>query len=259
MLDETVRFGETVLRTKTWGAGAPEIILLHDGLGSISQWRDLPEEIATQTGKTVLAYDRPGHGTSRPAPDGAWPADWMAEQAVVLDRLLAALSIERPVLIGHSDGGSIALLLAAKEPKRVGSVIALAAHSFVEPTCTDAISTLRQDPHLLLAALARHHDDAAAVFEAWSNGGLRSEFQSWDIRPLLAEVQCPVLVVQGGEDEFATEAMYEQTLAALGSSALLQGKLLPGVRHGLPREKPDLVLKLVVDFLSMVSPTSPSS
>ncbi len=215
--------------------------------------------IAGQMGKTVLAYDRPGHGASTPVPSGAWPADWMTEQAVVLELLLESLSIERPVLMGHSDGGSIALIHAANKPDQVLSVVALAAHTFVESCCTDAIAALNLDPRALIAALDRHHDDAAAVFEAWSGGWLQAGFQDWDIRPLLAKVKCPVLIAQGNDDEFATEAMYRMTLDALASSTLLEGQLLPGARHGLPRENPDLVLKLIADFLAEVSPTSPSS
>lgn len=258
-IDGIVVLDKMELRTRTWGSGVPEIVLLHDGLGSISQWRKLPDEIAAQTGTTVLAYDRPGHGASTPVPAGAWPTDWMSEQAGVLALLLEALSIKRPVLMGHSDGGSIALIHAANKPDQVLSVVALAAHTFVETRCTDAIAALHQDSHALIAALDRHHDDAPAVFEAWSGGWLQPGFQDWDIRLLLAEVQCPVLLVQGSEDEYATEAMYHQTLDALASSTLLEGQLLPGLRHGLPRENPDLVLKLVADFLAKVTPTSPSS
>ena len=251
-IDRTIVIDQVELRTRTWGPGVPEVVLLHDGLGSISQWRDLPKQIAIQTGKTVLAYDRPGHGASTPVPAGAWPADWMARQALVLGQLLGTLSIERPVLVGHSDGGSIALLHAANQPDQVLSVVALAAHTFVETRCTDSIAALRMEPRALIVALGRHHGDAAAVFEAWSGGWLQSGFQDWDIRPLLAKVKCPVLVVQGVDDEYATQAMYHLTLDALASSNLLEGQLLPGVRHGLPRENPDLVLRLIADFLAKV-------
>ena len=110
----TLVVGGRSVEAVQWGTGAPQIIMLHDGLGSISQWRDVPERIAVASGKSVLAYNRAGHGKSTPGPDQRWPADWLHAETAWLHDLLRELGADRPVLVGHSDGASIALLSAAR-------------------------------------------------------------------------------------------------------------------------------------------------
>jgi pimeloyl-ACP methyl ester carboxylesterase len=240
---DTVEVHGTSLATATWGEGEPTVVLLHDGLGSIGQWRDLPELIHDRLGETVLAYDRPGHGSSTPVPDGAWPVDWMQAQALLLGELLETLGLDAPLLVGHSDGGSVALLHAAWKPHRVRGVVALAPHSFVEPVCVDAIVTMRDEPGRWINGLDRHHDHPAAVFEAWSGGWTRPEFASWDIRAELASIATPVIVAQGGADEYATDAMVHETVAAIGPNA--EGMLVAGAGHLVHHQDPEVVIGLV--------------
>ncbi len=230
-----------------WGSGLPQFVFLHDGLGSVELWRSLPARLADATGVAVLAYDRPGHGFSSPSPTGPWGPSWMQDQASLLPGLLNAFSIEAPILIGHSDGGSIALHHAAKSPTRSRGVVALAPHSFVEARCVSAIAHLRSDPSAMVDALAPYHRDASALFDAWSGGWTDPEFADWDIRPDLREIRCPVLVVQGENDEYATESMVDQTVDSIGSERS-EGLILPRLGHMLNRQAPDLILELIVDF-----------
>lgn len=241
----TIDVGSTRLHTATWGDGPVGIVMLHDGLGSLSQWRDTPAEIAAATGTAVMAYERAGHGRSLPTPGGPWPADWLHREATVFTGLLAAMSIERPLVVGHSDGGSVALLTAASgEP--VTGVIALAAHSWVETVCTDAISLMRDQTDRFVASLAAHHDAPAALFEAWSGAWVGRDFATWDIRPLLAAIDVPVLVVQGTNDRYATDAQLTETADAIGANASIER--LDGVGHIIHHEQPDTITALVANF-----------
>ncbi len=235
----------------TWGVGKPSIVMLHDGLGSIEQWRDVPELVAQRTGATVLAYDREGHGSSTPIPTDAWPPDWMSQQATVLGELLDKLGIVDPILVGHSDGGSIALLHAASAGPSVSGVLALAPHSYVEQRCVGPIAAWRKDPQKIVAGLTRYHDDAARMFNAWSGGWTSPEFQTWDIRDQLGNVTAPTLVVQGVDDDYASDAMVRDTAAAVGETA--EWQLLDGVGHLIHHDDPDLVVDVITTFVSAIS------
>ena len=236
------------LEIARWGGGPVDLVLLHDGLGSITQWRDLPELLAASGDVSVVAYDRAGHGRSTPVPDGPWPIDWMSTEATVLGQLLGELGVARPVLVGHSDGGSIALLAAACGIVDAARVVTLAAHSYVEPCCVEAIAALRADPTELVERLGRHHDRPAAVFEAWSGAWTDPEFARWDIRPSLAALTAPTLVLQGTVDEYGTDAMLWDTVAAVGPNA--QGRLIDGAGHLLHRDVPEEVAAEILDLLA---------
>jgi len=238
--------GRRSLTTATWGSGPPDIVFLHDGLGSIGQWRDVPMLVAEQTGRSVVAYDRAGHGESTPVPSGAWPADWLHSEAAVLADLLVALGIQQPLLVGHSDGGSIALLHAAATSLAVEGVVALAAHSWVEPVCVDAITRMRASPAPIIAGLARHHCEPVALFDAWSGVWTSAEFAEWDIRAQLRSVSAPVLVVQGSDDVYATPEHARRTAEAIGDNA--EHHLVDGLGHLLHHDDGAFVVSAVVEF-----------
>jgi pimeloyl-ACP methyl ester carboxylesterase len=242
----TVDVGGRRLTTASWGDGIPAIVLLHDGLGSIAQWRSVPAELARRTGRTVLAYDRAGHGESTPTPNGPWPPDWLHREAVVLGSLLDAVAADRPTLVGHSDGGSIAAIHAASSPATCGPLVLLASHAWVEPVTVDAITRLRVRPEEVLRRLERFHARADLLFEAWSGVWVSEDFARWDIRPDLHAITMPTLVVQGRRDEYATEAHAVETSAAIGDNA--ECHLLPGLGHLLHHEAPDAVIDLVAGF-----------
>ncbi len=229
---------------RTWGAGPPSIVLSHDGLGSIGQWRDVPERVHAATGQTVLAIDRAGHGASTPVPTGAWPADWLHREADVLADLLAAVGADEPLLVGHSDGASISLLAAAGGTACRG-VVSLAAHTWVEDVCVSAIEGMRAQPARFVVGLGAFHEHPAAVFEAWSGVWTSDAFRRWDIRDRLGAIDVPVTVAQGAADEYATDAQVWETAAAIGSNA--SASLLAGLGHLLHFEAPDVVVDLIAD------------
>lgn len=243
--DPQIAIGGLQLDLATWGRGEPSIVFVHDGLGSIRQWRDVPKRTAETTNCGVVAYNRAGHGRSTPVPSAAWPADWMTTEAHVLAALIER-SAGGPVrLVGHSDGGSIALLCAALHPELVADVVAIASHAWVEHKCTTAISDLRRVPTAIVSALAPYHANAAALFDAWSGGWTSDEFASWDIRSQLGAIEMPVTLAQGDKDEYATEEMLWSTAAAIGANA--DPRLLPNCGHAVHREHPELVVRLAAD------------
>lgn len=240
--------GDATVDVASWGSGDPKILLLHDGLGSIDQFGDLPADLADATKLTVLAYDRPGHGISTPVPNSAWSADWLEGQADLLAALFCALGVEQPLLVGHSDGGSIALLHAAAAPNSVRGIVALAAHSFVEDVCVNSIAGMRADRSRWIAGLSRFHSHPAEVFDAWSGVWTGPDFRPWDMRDRLGSISAHTLVVQGCDDEYATDAMATSTAAAVGANA--QCVMLPGAGHLLPQQVPDKVIELVLTLLT---------
>jgi len=246
-----VELSDRRLHTRTWGDPPASIVLLHHGLGSVSQFRDLPERLHRATGGTVLAYDRAGHGNSLPTPSDEWPADWLQTEADVLASLLVANGITRPLLVGHSDGASIALIHAANVDESVVGLVALAPHSFVEDKAVDAIASMRAEPTQLLATLVEHHTEPLALFEAWSGAWVSDAFRDWDIRDRLGGITAPSLVVQGSRDEFASDEMLWSTVNALGPRA--EGRLLDGLGHDLPREACVLLCDLIAGFSHLVA------
>lgn len=238
-----IRIGPADLTLAVWGDGDPEIVMLHDGLGSIGQWRSVPGALASATGRTVAAYDRAGHGTSTPVPTGPWPADWLHQEAGVLDALLDTVAGSRPFVVGHSDGGSIALLQAATGSTPTSGLVALAAHTWVEDVCVASIAAMRAERSRFVDGLARHHRHPAELFEAWSGVWTGTDFAPWDIRPIVGSIEVPVLVVQGSDDEYATPDHATQTAAAIGAGATC--RLVEGRGHLLHHQDPDGVVELI--------------
>ncbi len=252
--DRRVRIGERDLAVSLWGdddgadAGAPSVVFLHDGLGSVGQWRDVPAAVANRTGRTVAAYDRAGHGASTPAPAGPWPADWLHTEAEVLGALLHELGADDAALVGHSDGGSIAAIHAAATPEGSTSpLILLAAHTWTEDVTVAEIRRMREQPEPIVGALARFHEHPAAVFEAWSGAWVSEAFATWDIRPLVGAITRPTLVAQGAADEYATPFHATSSGEAIGANA--EVRLLPDLGHLLHHQAPDTVVDLVVEAL----------
>ena len=235
-----IQVGARSINVARFGEGQPEIVMLHDGLGSIAQWREIPSLIADVTGAAVLAYDRSGHGGSLTT--GPADPDWLHTEAAFLAELLEGLNISRPLVVGHSDGGSIALLHAASGGHCSG-VVTFAAHVFVEDVCVEKIAAMRANPELIVKGLAKSHSSPGELFDSWSGVWTHDDFRSWDIRALLANIKCPVVLVQGGEDEFATDAQLTETVDAIGGNATLIR--IPGVGHALHHRAPQSVVSIV--------------
>lgn len=253
----TIEVAGCALRAATWtpassgGGGAPEIVMLHDGLGSLTQWRSVPREVAQRTNKTVLGFERAGHGESLPTPVGPWPPDWLHTEADRLAAVLDATGVRRPILIGHSDGGSISLLHAAKPSSDVAAVLALAPHSWVEQLCFDGIVEMRANRSIIEEGLRRHHQDPEAIFEAWSGGWVSDEFRHWDIRPLLRGVEAPTLIAQGSEDLYATDAQAIKTAQAVGANATW--RIVDDVGHIMHHDDAEIVVDLIVEFVTSLA------
>jgi pimeloyl-ACP methyl ester carboxylesterase len=234
-------------------SSAPPLVLLHDALGSVAQWRQFPLELAARTGRRVIAYDRAGHGRSAPL---AKPRDldYLEHEAWnVLPDVLQALDITAPVLMGHSDGGTIALLYAARYP--AAAVVAEAPHVFVEDITLDGIRQAVEEREVLIQKLEKYHGSkTASLFDAWAATWLAPDFRSWDIRPLLSAIPCPVLAIQGLSDPFGSAAQALDIAAALGNKA--QPWLIHAAGHQPHREMQTTLIEGIARFLG--APSSPN-
>jgi len=185
---------------------APELIVLHEGLGSLSMWRDFPEKLAAATGARTVTYSRWGYGHSAPMMIPR-PIDYMHREALEdLPALREVLGIADPVLVGHSDGGSIALIHAGAGKWPVRALALEAPHVFVEGISIAGIAEAKTEFERgeLRRRLSRYHDDADAVFRGWNNVWLSPEFRQWNIEEFLAHIACPVLAIQGVDDQYGT-------------------------------------------------------
>ena len=245
--------GGASLEARCWGPApdtAPTLVLLHEGLGSAALWRDFPDRLAEATGWGVLAPSRQGYGASDPCPLPR-PLDYMEREATeVLPRLLDAAGFRRGVLLGHSDGASIAALHAGSVPDhRVRGLVLMAPHFFVEGISVRSIAAAREafETGDLRARLARHHADPDAAFRGWCDAWLDPRFRAWDITAALDHIRVPVLAIQGEDDEYGTPAQ----LAALDAvPAPVETHLLPGCRHAPHLDRTDDTLALVADFIA---------
>jgi pimeloyl-ACP methyl ester carboxylesterase len=212
----------TNLETRRWGQeGDSPILMLHEGLGSVSMWRDFPAQLADLTAIDVIAYSRQGYGESGSF-EHDYALDFMHREADAAVRLMDDIGIDRGHLFGHSDGASIALLVAARYPERVASLILEAPHVFVEPMCLSAIKALASQAEQLIERLARHHCDAASVFRQWFAIWTDPRFSKWSIEADIATVRCPTLIVQGERDEYGTFEQVERTCALLPQAVQLR-------------------------------------
>jgi pimeloyl-ACP methyl ester carboxylesterase len=228
--------------------GAPTFVMLHEGLGSISLWRDFPAQLAARTLSNVVAYSRPGYGGSSPFLKQR-TSEYMHEEAlVVLPQFLDALEIRNPILFGHSDGASIALINAGGSGREVAGVVVLAPHVFVEDVSLSGIEAANVLYHTtnLRERLGRHHKDVDAVFGAWRETWLSPAFREWNIEEYLPSIRCPVLAIQGEQDEYGTMEQLERIARGAPRVELLK---LDRCGHSPHRDQPAAVLDAVVGWM----------
>jgi pimeloyl-ACP methyl ester carboxylesterase len=237
------------LETRRVPGPAPELVFLHEGLGCAALWRDFPDRVAAATGRGALVYSRRGYGGSEPAPLPR-PVRFMHDEAWdVLPALLAATGIARPVLVGHSDGASIALLHAARFP--VAAVVALAPHVFVEDLSVASIARAGEAYRTtdLRARLARWHGaNVDCAFRGWNDVWLDPAFRAWNIEREVEAIVAPMLVVQGTADEYGTLAQVEAIRRH--ARARLETLILDGCGHNPARERADETLAAIARFMS---------
>ena len=230
--------------------GKPTLVFLHEGLGSIRQWRDFPAKLSAATGCRALVFDRYGYGQSDVLAEARRTVRFMHEEALdALPDFFRETGVENPVLVGHSDGASIALIYAGSGQRAKG-IVAMAPHVFIEPVCLSSIrkATEAFESTDLAAKLGRYHRDARRTFYGWADVWLDPQFEGWDIREdFLPNIRCPVLALQGYDDEYGTMAQLDEIAARVqGPCELLK---LERSGHAPFRDRPEEVLQAAARFI----------
>lgn len=230
----------------------PTLVFLHEGLGSVVMWRDFPARVAQASGCRTLVYSRYGYGQSELL-EASHAVRYMHDEALVaLPELLAKLGIDSPVLVGHSDGASIALIHAGDGRWRVVGLVVMAPHVFVEEMSVRSIEQakvayLNTD---LPKRLARFHRDADKTFWGWNDIWLDPDFRAWNIEEYLPSISCPILAIQGEDDEYGTMAQIEVIAAQAAKSPAVELLKLADCRHSPHKDQPQAVLDAIVSFVS---------
>lgn len=235
---------------------APIAVFLHEGLGSVAMWKDWPRTLCERLGFRGLVYSRPGYGRSTPRPaDEKWPVDFMHRQARdVLPALLDALDVsdaerQRMWLVGHSDGGSIALLYAASFPDALAGTIVLAPHVIVEDISVDSIAQAKvaYTAGGLREKLARYHDNVDSAFWGWNDIWLDPAFRDWNIQGALSAITCPLLAVQGHDDEYGTMAQMDGIERFVPQARIVK---LDNCGHSPHRDAPQALNDTIAAFVA---------
>jgi pimeloyl-ACP methyl ester carboxylesterase len=230
---------------------APTIVMLHEGLGSVGLWGAFPEALATATGAGVFVYSRTNYGRSSP---GKLPRTvrFMHEEALeVLPRVLAAIGFERGILLGHSDGASIATIYAGSvQDHRVRGLVLMAPHFFTEDMGLAQIRSTNEDYQSgnLREKLERWHADVDSAYQSWSGPWLAPEFRAWDITETLGYIRVPILIIQGADDQYGTLKQIE--VAQQECYCPVEAAILPGVRHSPHRDAPALTRDAAAAFIN---------
>ena len=237
-----------IVRLRVDGEGRDPIVLLHEGLGPVSAWRDFPQRVAERIGRDVVVSSRYGYGKSDVL---AGPRDvsYMHDEALhVLPELLDSLCVEKPVLLGHSDGASIAVIFSGAYPDRVRGLVLEAPHVFVEDAGLASIARAKSafETTGLAGKLARHHLDARKTFAGWNDVWLDPRFREWNIATYLDAIAVPVLVLQGTDDEYGTSAQVETIRARTKARAVM----LEDCGHAPHRDRPERTLDEIAAFVS---------
>ena len=230
------------------GSPHPTVVFLHEGLGSVAMWKGFPERFCADNGLRGLVFSRAGYGQSTPKPaDEQWAPDFMHAQAhEVLPALFEHLQITKPWLFGHSDGGSIALLHAARSD--VAGIVVVAPHIRVEDVSIASIEQARKayDTTDLRTRLGRYHADPDSAFRGWNDAWLSPSFRHWNIEEELVTIRCPVLAVQGEDDEYGTLAQIRGIAAKLPKARLL---VIAKCGHSPHRDQPALLAQEAARFI----------
>jgi pimeloyl-ACP methyl ester carboxylesterase len=230
-------------------ADAPVLVFLHEGLGSLALWKDFPEKVSHATGCPTVVYSRYGYGKSDRLVE-ARGVDYMHHEALeVLPELLDALSIRKPILIGHSDGASIALIHTGARRRPVRGLVLLAPHVFVEDITVESIAEAKVafETTNLQAKLARYHDDAESTFRGWNDIWLHPDFRRWNIEEYLPGVSCPLLLIQGEDDQYGTSS--QVTAIARQVCGPVETLVLPNCAHSPHVDQTHATVEKIAHFV----------
>ncbi|MCB1059555.1 MAG: alpha/beta hydrolase [Calditrichaeota bacterium] len=215
----------------------PAIVLLHDALGCMATWKEFPERLFEATGLDVVMFDRRGHGVSSPLSDEKRTSAYLEEDARRLPEILDRLGVRRAILVGHSDGGSIALVAAALYPERVASVVSIAAHVLLEEITIEGVkhTVATAGETRLLERLRKYHGEKTErLYSVWHETWLNPAHREWNLFSYLPKIVCPVLVMQGELDEYGSREQVERIVRGVGGSA--RSVMFAGVGHAPQRE-----------------------
>ena len=241
-----------VERIDVGAGGRPALVFLHEGLGSVAMWRDFPSHVAHASGCNAIVYSRNGHGNS-PSAMRDHGVNYMHDEALsTLPALLDRLGIERPILVGHSDGASIALIHAAASGRPLTGLVAMAPHVLVEDVSVASIAATREAfaTTEMRPKLARHHADADAVFRRWNRIWLSPDFRAWNIEALLPRIVCPVLAIQGEDDEYGTMAQVQSIQRHVPDAQILE---FGDCRHSPQKDQPAATLEAITAFVDRIT------
>ena len=235
-------------RIEAGGDRRPKLVFLHEGLGSIAMWRDFPELVTRATRCDAIVYSRYGYGNSDPLTEPRAVRYMHDEAEIALPQLLARLAIDRPILIGHSDGASIALIRAGGAVSSVRGVVTLAAHVLVEDISVSSIAAAKTayETTDLRARLARYHADVDSAFWGWNRIWLDPAFRDWNIEGYLPRICCPLLAIQGVDDEYGTLEQMRRIGTGARDAELV---VLGACRHSPHRDRPEAVLAAIAGFV----------
>jgi pimeloyl-ACP methyl ester carboxylesterase len=241
-----LKVGGVELETVEIAGEGPALVFLHEGLGSVALWRDFPARLAAATGRRALVYSRAGHGQSDVPAQDRTPRFMHDEALDVLPAVLNAAGIQRPVLVGHSDGGSIALIHAAQHP--VSGLVLLAPHVFVEDVTVASIEAARETFATtdLGERMGRYHRDAERTFRLWNDIWLAPDFRFWNIEDVLRDVTAPALLIQGEHDQYGTLAQIDAIERSVGGPVQ---RVVLDARHAPHLEAPEETLAAAAEFL----------
>jgi pimeloyl-ACP methyl ester carboxylesterase len=230
----------------------PPLVFLHEGLTSLRQWRDFPALVAAETGCAALVYSRYGYGGSDVLEEPRVGVRYMHDEALVsLPKVLANLGIDRPILIGHSDGASIALIHAGSGHP-VSAIVALAPHVFVEEESLRSIERLRGEFETtdLRERMAKYHRDPRKTFFLWNDVWLDPEFRRWNIEEYLPDIRCPLLLIQGADDQYGT--MEQLRAIERQTGGVCRVVKLAQCGHSPHRDQPEATLAAIAEFVRII-------
>lgn len=229
---------------------SPTLVMLHEGLGSVAMWKSFPQQLQEKTGLHLFVYSRQSYGQSDPLPQARKP-DYMLAEAEVLNKALKTSDISQAILLGHSDGASIALLSAAHSRSfYISGLILMAPHVFCENISIESIQVAKQnfENGELRAGLEPYHKDVDNAFWRWNDIWLDEQFREWNIENCLDQISIPVLCIQGMNDEYGSEAQLEAISAACSGSVTI--RLMENCRHAPHRDQNQATLETIGEFIS---------